>query len=240
MQDESFEVRDLRNSDWYWIHRVVFEEYASKIGIVGLALYNAYASYARDKGYCYPNQKTIASKLGISIPTLIKYNKILEENGLIKIENRQKQNLSNVVYLLKLVKEDIKQFKEATKTDLDKRKEYKENLLKVSKPRRDLHIISLFVKEMGLKPENKEQFNHIIKRNLRAARNLIGYSDEQIKKTIQVCKNTDYLKKITLETICKYIDQVVAEEQKQGPKIIRFEEIKKPDGRIVVRPVYEE
>lgn len=47
------EVRDIRDSDWYWISRRVFEDYAPKIGPIGLALYNAYASYARDKGSAF-------------------------------------------------------------------------------------------------------------------------------------------------------------------------------------------
>uniref|UniRef100_A0A7C3WL09 Helix-turn-helix domain-containing protein n=1 Tax=Dictyoglomus turgidum TaxID=513050 RepID=A0A7C3WL09_9BACT len=127
-------------------------------------------------------------------------------------------------------------------------KDYNNNLFinkkinknKLNKPNRLLQIISLYIKEIGLKPENKEQFRQIVKRNLRAAKSLIGYSDEQIKKTIEVCKNTDYLKKITLETITKYIDQVVAEEQKKGPKIIRWEQKETKDGRKVMVPIYEE
>jgi hypothetical protein len=131
-------------------------------------------------------------------------------------------------------------FGKTQRQPLKKPKAYSKDIsfTKVSKPRRDLQIISLFVKEMGWKPENKDQFNQIVRRNLRAAKSLIGYNDAQIRRTIEVCKNTDYLKKITLETIGKYIDQVVVEEQKQGPKIIRFEEIKKPDGQIVIRPIY--
>ncbi|MEM3905518.1 MAG: hypothetical protein QXZ17_01410 [Nitrososphaerota archaeon] len=45
---QKIEVRDIRDGDWYWIPRIVFEDYAPKIGVIGLALYNAYASYARD------------------------------------------------------------------------------------------------------------------------------------------------------------------------------------------------
>jgi len=44
------EVRDIRDSDWYWISRSILEDFAPKIGVVGLALYNIYASYAREKG----------------------------------------------------------------------------------------------------------------------------------------------------------------------------------------------
>ena len=64
------EVRDIRDSDWYWISRKVFEDYASKIGVIGLALYNAYASYAREKGSAFPSQRTISKRLGISLKTV--------------------------------------------------------------------------------------------------------------------------------------------------------------------------
>ena len=106
------EVRDIRDSDWYWISRSVLEDYAHKIGVIGLALYNIYASYAREKGKAFPSQKTIAKTLNISVPTLIKYNRILEENGLIKIERRKREGKTNIVYLLKL-------FKEGSKTSLE-------------------------------------------------------------------------------------------------------------------------
>ena len=102
-----FEVRDIRDSDWYWISRRVLEDFASKIGVIGLALYNAYASYARDKGVAFPSQKTISQKLGISIPTINKYNKVLQKNNLIRIEGRKGK--SNIIVLLKV--DGIKEFK---------------------------------------------------------------------------------------------------------------------------------
>jgi len=71
------------------------------------------------------------------------------------------------------------------------------------------------------------------------AQTLIGYSDEDIKETIQVLRRTDYLKRFTLETVGKYIDEVVANKQKQEPKIVRFEEVIKPDGEKVIRAIYE-
>ena len=58
------EVRDMRNGDWYWVSRLVYEEYTPKIGVIGLALYSAYASYARDKGSAFPSQGRIAKILG--------------------------------------------------------------------------------------------------------------------------------------------------------------------------------
>jgi len=53
--------------------------------VVGLALYNAYSSYAREKGIAFPYQKTLAKKLRISLKTIRKYNRILEEMDLLKL-----------------------------------------------------------------------------------------------------------------------------------------------------------
>jgi biotin operon repressor len=100
MENQTIEIRDIWDGDWYWIPRIVFEEYTLKIGVIGLALYNAYSSYARDKGVAFPSQETLAEKLGLSIKTIIKYNRILEAHGLIKIERRKGR--TNLVTLLKL------------------------------------------------------------------------------------------------------------------------------------------
>jgi len=62
----STEFRSIEDGEWYWVPRRVFEDYASKIGVVGLALYNAYSSYARNKGVAFPSLKTLAEKLGIN------------------------------------------------------------------------------------------------------------------------------------------------------------------------------
>ncbi len=111
-----------------------------------------------------------------------------------------------------------------------------EKLLK--DPRRHIQIIGVWIKEKGLRPENREQMQSIIRRNLRPARLLNGYSNDDIQGTIAVIKNTEYLRKFTLETVAKYIDEVVARKKKHGRKIIRFEEIKRPDGSVVMRPIY--
>lgn len=94
------EFRSIEDGEWYWIPRRVFEDYTSKIGVVGLALYNAYSSYARNKGVAFPSLRTLAEKLGISTKTIIKYNRILEASGLIKIERRK--GSTNLITLLKV------------------------------------------------------------------------------------------------------------------------------------------
>jgi len=119
-------------------------------------------------------------------------------------------------------------------TDWNLEKEVKKIL---TDPKRHIQVIGVWIKETELKPENSEQIQSIIKRNLRPAKLLNGYKNEDIKETIKVLKNTDYLKKFTLETVAKYIDEVISKKKKEGPKIIRFEQIRK-DGRVVMRPIY--
>jgi DNA-binding Lrp family transcriptional regulator len=100
VQNQKIEVRSIEDGNWYWISRRVLEGFASKIGAIGFALYSAYASYAGNKGVAFPSQRTLARMLGISIKTIIKYNKKLQENGLIRIEKRKGR--SNLITLLKI------------------------------------------------------------------------------------------------------------------------------------------
>lgn len=93
------EVRDLRNGDWYWIQKVVIQEYAKKIRPIGIAVYNLLASLADSSQRCFPSQKYIADCLGYSRPYISKTLKLLERNGLIKVEKRSRYHC--VYYLLK-------------------------------------------------------------------------------------------------------------------------------------------
>jgi len=84
------EIRDLRNGEWYWIHRAVIQDYASRIGAVGVAVYNLLASMADSGQLCFPSQKYMAKCLGYSRATVNKTIKRLEVACLIKIEKRDR------------------------------------------------------------------------------------------------------------------------------------------------------
>jgi len=103
-QKQQLKIRDLRNGNWYWMHKIVYQQYSKKIGPIGLALYNAYAFYANG-GKCFPTQKTIAQQLNISTRTIQKFNKILQRNRLIKIESGKAKGTANRIYLLKVTSE---------------------------------------------------------------------------------------------------------------------------------------
>ncbi len=85
-------------------------------------------------------------------------------------------------------------------------KEYIKSL--IGNKRRDTHIIGLFFKHKETEFDNKEQANSQLKRHLRPARDLKGYSDEQILATFEgVDKESKCDKEYiwTLETILKRI-----------------------------------
>jgi DNA-binding transcriptional regulator YhcF (GntR family) len=163
LENRKIEVRDIEDGDWYWIPRIVFEEYTPKIGVIGLALYNAYSSYARDKGMAFPSQKTLAERLGLSVKTIIKYNRILEANGLIKIERRKGKGKTNLVTLLKVENVNKVQIHPVTgsvkvlKEVQTKENNMKENTIKVDAKASPLDVVEYFKKRVrelkGFYPE---------------------------------------------------------------------------------------
>ncbi len=99
MPDEKITIRDLRKGDWYWISKVLLDEYGSTIGPIGIAIYNCLAEHANQEGFCFPSHHTIADKIGASISSV--------QRGirqLIKLEiiRKSRRRYHNVYYLLKL------------------------------------------------------------------------------------------------------------------------------------------
>jgi len=98
--ERTYEIRDLRNGDWYWIHKAVINDYVQKIGATGVIVYSFLASLANDRQSCFPSQKYIADKLGHSRATINRAMKRLEDSGLIRIEKRSRYHC--VYHLLKV------------------------------------------------------------------------------------------------------------------------------------------
>ncbi len=97
---EKFEIRDLRNGGWYWVHKAVIREYAPKVGAIGIAVYNFLASLVDSNQVCFPSKKYIARALGYSRATINRKIKLLERSGLIKVEKRSRYHC--VYHLLKV------------------------------------------------------------------------------------------------------------------------------------------
>jgi DNA-binding transcriptional ArsR family regulator len=97
--EQKFEIRDLRNGDWYWIDRVILHSYGQKLKASGIAVYNALASFANFKTQtCFPTQEVIAQLIGLSPRTVRRKVRLLIELGLIKVERKRG---SAIYYLLR-------------------------------------------------------------------------------------------------------------------------------------------
>lgn len=100
LNEQTFEVRDLRNGDWYWIHKAVIQKYTQKVGAIGIAVYNLLASMADSGQGCFPSQKYIAKCLGYSRSYTNETLKLLKRHGLIRIEKKGRNH--RVYHLLKV------------------------------------------------------------------------------------------------------------------------------------------
>lgn len=114
MQDEKAKVRDLRNGDWYWISKVVLDEYGSKIQPIGIAIYNCLAEHANQEGFCFPSHKYIADKIGSSISSVQRGIRMMIKLGLI---SKKRKRLHNVYYLLKIDRSDRPNLKQIGQPD---------------------------------------------------------------------------------------------------------------------------
>jgi len=106
-------------------------------------------------------------------------------------------------------------------------------------PRRHIQIIALYWIAKKIRFENDKQYQPNLRRELKPATALSGYKDEDIKETIKTIENTEYLRKWTLETITKFINEVVSNKKVAGPKIIRWEQVTQPGGYTAMRPIYD-
>lgn len=114
MSDEKITIRDLRKGDWYWISKVLLDEYGSILGPIGIAIYNCLAEHANQEGFCFPSHQTIADKIGASISSV--------QRGirqLIKLEiiRKSRRRYHNVYYLLKLDRSERPNSREIGRSD---------------------------------------------------------------------------------------------------------------------------
>lgn len=77
-------IRDERRHSFFIIDNELIDLYGPRIGAHGIAVYCALARYANERGEgAYPSYQTLAQKLGLSRPTVIKTVSLLIEHELV-------------------------------------------------------------------------------------------------------------------------------------------------------------
>lgn len=110
--EEMFRVSDIRNTNWFWFDKKIYEEEMEHIGVIGFAIYGALCYYAKQEtAECFPAVSTILKKLNISEPTFHKYLKMLKNRKLIKVISGRKQGKVNHYFILDLSRKGLKELK---------------------------------------------------------------------------------------------------------------------------------
>ncbi len=96
----TFEVRDLRNGQWFYIHKWIIKEYGSIIKPNGIAVYNVLSGYSNYKTQkSWPSLKAISDLIGVSRDTAKRSIKQLIDLKLVKRERIGRYHY--IYYLLK-------------------------------------------------------------------------------------------------------------------------------------------
>lgn len=83
-------IRRIDDKNWYWISHSILKQYGRVLKGSGLAVYNVFASYANSKSQtCFPTQKTIAERIGISIRTVNRKVRMLKDLKLVRAKRKR-------------------------------------------------------------------------------------------------------------------------------------------------------
>lgn len=85
---QQLDIRDHREKDWFWSNNGIIEWYGEIIGADSVAVYMVLCRHANQAGECWPSYQTIATKLKLSRPTVIKCMKKLEAAQVIAKSDR--------------------------------------------------------------------------------------------------------------------------------------------------------
>ena len=169
-EDRGFEIRDLRNGDWYWIHKTVIQKYMPLIGATGVIVYSFLASMADTHQTCYPSQQYIADKLGYSRATVNKAIKRLEESRLIKIERRSRYHC---VYCLLKVRCKPRETQMSTEGNSDVK------YIDTNNTKRTINIKNIVMDNLNLKTDNSGEFRPETREELLALDLAEGLNDRR-------------------------------------------------------------
>src|SRR5438105_3719016 len=99
LNNQQFEVRDLRRKEKFFMDDLYLNGYAKKCGIYATGVYLSLCRHASKDQECYPSYRKIAEELKISERQVGRSVKVLENQNIIKIKQLGKK-LNNRYYLL--------------------------------------------------------------------------------------------------------------------------------------------
>lgn len=209
-------------------------------------LYGLITSLSKRDGTCNASDLYLAKKLGRRGRTMIsQYIKELVNDGWLTVDNpggkgrvislsvRKTEHIvfgkpngicsENRTQVIERVNKESISLQSKSSAAVDKLKDFNlDDYLKqmIESKQRHIQVIGLYAKAKRVEWENFEQPASFIKRNLRAAQDLKGYDINLIIHTMKRLRDeTPNLKKWTLETVGKYIDEEPVRNSFKNKKI---------------------
>lgn len=104
MEEQNFEVRDMRHKEKFYVDDAYLNGYAKILGTTTSMVYFVLCRHSDKVQVAFPSYEYIADKLGISSATVKRSIKLLKEWNIIKVEkggtNKNGQFLHNIYHLL--------------------------------------------------------------------------------------------------------------------------------------------
>jgi len=92
------EIRDNRAKEWLWLDNKYLNGYAKILGVYCTAVYVSLCRHADNKTQtCFPSMKLIAEENSMSIKTVERATKTLEEWGIVHVERSRKKDGTQAV-----------------------------------------------------------------------------------------------------------------------------------------------
>ena len=85
-EERENKIRSIGDKNWFWVSKSVLSQYGRILKGSGLGVYSVLASYANSKSQtCFPSQKTIANRIGLSRRTVNRKIRALKHMNLVKV-----------------------------------------------------------------------------------------------------------------------------------------------------------
>lgn len=97
------EIRDRRQSSWFWMDKDILDTHGPRIGAYGIAVYALLARYADNKGHAFPSLKAMVRTLGISRQSVVRSLESLVNAGLVSKGARKSEKGAHVTNLYTLL-----------------------------------------------------------------------------------------------------------------------------------------
>ena len=104
-----FDVRDTRNSNWLWMRRELLREHGDELGVYGIAVYAALASFVDASNTAYPSVQSIADMVDCSTNKVRESINQLCQLGWLGYEERHVESGRQTSHLFYLLEAPINQ-----------------------------------------------------------------------------------------------------------------------------------